>query len=535
MLSMITDFLGDIVSVFLDICAGLENKTLTEREVRAKLHPFRLIGWLPVLLFTVLFVVGGSGWAPLVIISVLWGVFVAYSSTIAWETLRDEKICADIADHNPFLAFSLKGKTVQYAIALIVGVVLAIEVAKLGLSFIPNLLYRIFGENMFHWLFLEFIFMACVYYGGIMVRALRRRVHGSDCYVDGSEYIPKETYQEGVAERDAAQAAEAKKKAEAEQQAAEEEAKKQKAKEAAEEKRRKGEADYEANKEEYRKDVWEWLNIDLNLDFPDEVCDAISDYNLGRRRFISHRRMVPLLSEVVGQADAERYAGKFCWVLQAIHKAQEAEDIREGMEYQKNPLGLEGETNVNYRLKWWMADHPGYKQVAADCFSAHSTNCIRIAAWDYVNEPQEIDHLLVGPAGVIHIETKDYIGTITVKNTHYWERDIKNDGRVTPFSSPSFQVERHDEVIRHIVGDDVPVHALICLSNKNVAIQDAEKSDVPIVCLRDLAEYLTKLHDSEAAKLSPAAVDELFQRIENAKVRNSKKRAEYEKKRTGTP
>ena len=83
---------------------------------------------------------------------------------------------------------------------------------------------------------------------------------------------------------------------------------------------------------------------------------------------------------------------------------------------------------MNYKLKWWLAEHSAYRSIAADCVSKYSGGCIRIAAWDYMKEPQEIDHLLVGPAGVIHIETKNYVGTIRVDDTNYWDRDMRMQG-----------------------------------------------------------------------------------------------------------
>lgn len=88
-------------------------------------------------------------------------------------------------------------------------------------------------------------------------------------------------------------------------------------------------------------------------------------------------------------------------------------------------------------------------------------------------------------------------------------------------------------VIKHIVGPDIPVRAVICLANKNVELLHAEKSDIPIVCLRDMENFLNNLDSSEANRLDDTTVQKVYQQIEDAKVRNSKKRAEYEKARAG--
>lgn len=495
------------------------------RRIESRLRPLRLIGWGPCLALAILQRLTGHGLLSiLVICSLPWGAYVTYESTQAWESLRSERTLAYIADRSKFLAFTLRPKLLLH-IAGLVGVVIAwFAILRFSIEVLVPSLGFIFYGNMFRWVLYLVICMLAGYYGGILARAVRCWYLEDNGYSDGSEYEPGETYKRAIEEQ------ESKERAEAERMAAEAEEARKRTEEQEARQREAVEA-YERNKEQARASIWEWLNIGLKLDFPDEVCEAISDFNLGRQRNIPRRTLEELLSKIVSERDAKLYTSKFRDALLAVNQARQAEELREGMEAQKNPLGTEGEANVNYRLKWWLGEHPGYKMVAADCFSEYSASCIRIAAWDYMKEPQEIDHMLIGPAGVIHIETKDYIGSITVRNTQFWERDVKMDGRITPFDSPAFQVQRHDAVVRHIVGDNIPVHSIICLSNKNVMLKDAEKSDVPIVCLRDLGEYLDALHNGEAAKLSQEEVDRVFLLIEKAKVRNSRKKAAYEQKR----
>ena len=494
------------------------------QQIESKLHPIKIVGWAPSLILAILQKATGHPLISiLVICSLPWGIFVTYESTRAWESLRAERLLAYIADKHKFLAFSLRPCVLLHLMGL-VGIVIAwFAVLRFSIEVLVPSLGFIFYGNMFRWPLYLVICMAGGYYGGILARAVKSWNLGENIYQDGSDYEPVKTYKCAVAEYEARQQAESERKA----------AEAEKAKQQAEEKaawQREAATAYEKNKEQARADVWEWLNVGLKLDLPDEVCNAISDFNLGRQRNIPRRTLESILSKIVSEKDAKLYTSKFRDALLAVNQARQSEELREGMEYQKNPLGAEGETNVNYRLKWWLGEHHGYKMVAADCFSEYSASCIRIAAWDYMKEPQEIDHILIGPAGVIHIETKDYIGSIAVRNTQFWERDVRMDGRITPFNSPAFQVQRHDAVIRHIVGDNIPVHSIICLSNKNVMLKDAEKSDVPIVCLRDLGEYLDNLHNSEAAKLSQEEADLVFLLIEKAKVRNSKKKAAYEQK-----
>ena len=174
---------------------------------------------------------------------------------------------------------------------------------------------------------------------------------------------------------------------------------------------------------------------------------------------------------------------------------------------------------IFFKLKWWLAEHSAYRSIAADCVSKYSGGCIRIAAWDYMKEPQEIDHLLVGPAGVIHIETKNYVGTIRVDDTNYWDRDMRNAGHFTTTESPAFQVKRHAALLSKIVGEDVPVCGIICLANPNVKLQDADNSEIPVVKLGELPELLDALDKSTASPLTAQKVTEVIGKIEKAKVR----------------
>ena len=192
---------------------------------------------------------------------------------------------------------------------------------------------------------------------------------------------------------------------------------------------------------------------------------------------------------------------------------------QEERERKARELGEAGEKEVNYKLKWWLAEHSAYRSIAADCVSKYSGGCIRIAAWDYMKEPQEIDHLLVGPAGVIHIETKNYVGTIRVDDTNYWDRDMRNAGHFTTTESPAFQVKRHAALLSKIVGEDVPVCGIICLANPNVKLQDADNSEIPVVKLGELPELLDALDKSTASPLTAQKVTEVIGKIEKAKVR----------------
>lgn len=286
-----------------------------------------------------------------------------------------------------------------------------------------------------------------------------------------------------------------------------------------------------------RAEVKSWITEKCRLSIPDAFCDAYSDLTLGEcvlleksknilhlrseieaKHFQLNSQLNLILEGVTGLAESvcSNYRNQ---IASAAAEAARVEQEQEERERKARELGEAGEREVNYKLKWWLAEHSAYRSIAADCVSKYSGGCIRIAAWDYMKEPQEIDHLLVGPAGVIHIETKNYVGTIRVDDTNYWDRDMRNAGHFTTTESPAFQVKRHAALLSKIVGEDVPVCGIICLANPNVKLQDADNSEIPVVKLGELPELLDALDKSTASPLTAQKVTEVIGKIEKAKVR----------------
>lgn len=286
-----------------------------------------------------------------------------------------------------------------------------------------------------------------------------------------------------------------------------------------------------------RAEVKSWIMEKCRLNIPDAFCDAYSDLTLGEcvlleksknilhlcseieaKHFQLNSQLNLILEGVTGLTESvcSNYRNQ---IASAAAEAARVEQEQEERERKARELGEAGEKEVNYKLKWWLAEHSAYRSIAADCVSKYSGGCIRIAAWDYMKEPQEIDHLLVGPAGVIHIETKNYVGTIRVDDTNYWDRDMRNAGHFTTTESPAFQVKRHDALLSKIVGEDVPVCGIICLANPNVKLQDADNSEIPVVKLGELPELLDALDKSTASPLTAQKVTEVIGKIEKAKVR----------------
>lgn len=516
------------------------NKTENEPYTLPSMWPRILLQWAPCGVCAVLSALTGNFIFKFIfILAWIFAVVLVAKSTDFWNDLRAYPYLADVVDRHLFLRLTLSGGLSSHIIELLV--VAAIGYVAMRLSFwLTWLIFRnIFTDSTLQMAVFVLVLLITEHYIALLARSISRDLDNKNCYPDGSTYVYKQTYLREM-ERSKAheETMEAYRQETLKRQKEQEEREAEERKRAEEEARQRAarqEAARQAAMEAYEKDpeagkrrVWEWLNVGWNLDFPDEACDRIADYTYGRVLNLGWRVIFNILKEIYPESEAKLYAAKYETIHNAVKKMREDEEAREAREAQLNPLGAEGEKNVNYKLKWWLHTHPDYQMVASDCFSQYSANCIRIAAWDKMPEPQEIDHILVGPAGVIHIETKDYIGSIDVKTTSYWIRDIRGDGTQTPFTSPAFQVQRHETVLRHILGNDIPLHAIICLSNKNVALTHAENSDIPVVCLRDLDAFLDKLDASPERRLDAEQIKTAFLKIEEAKVRNSKRRKSFE-------
>ena len=200
-------------------------------------------------------------------------------------------------------------------------------------------------------------------------------------------------------------------------------------------------------------------------------------------------------------------------MLPFVEKARWAEiQDRLKLEQKNAPAkkGEAGEQNVQYILRWWAADSNSIL-MEKDCISPFGTKCIRLMNKDLIGEPQEFDHVLVTPAGVIHIETKTYSGTLTVVTNDTWMRYGEK------FTSPASQVRRHDTLMRSIV-PNTRVYSLICIADEKAEIRDDENSEIPIVTIRNLESVLTSIIENTETRLSEEEMSQIAEKINSKKV-----------------
>lgn len=189
---------------------------------------------------------------------------------------------------------------------------------------------------------------------------------------------------------------------------------------------------------------------------------------------------------------------KFMAELEARH----AEEERREAEKQERIIaaGKKGEEEVEYALKWLDKSYEVLKGKEGK---------IRIENPEFIDEAQECDHIVVGPVGVVLIETKAYSGRINIDKAGNWTR-YKNDewiGTVNPVQ----QVRRHEKLIRSFVPNNIPINSYICLANSSVIIEGSENSIIPIVKSDLLVEHIENLEVKK--KLTKKEMDECIELI----------------------
>ena len=122
----------------------------------------------------------------------------------------------------------------------------------------------------------------------------------------------------------------------------------------------------------------------------------------------------------------------------------------------------------------------------------------------------DADHVAVGPAGAVVIETKYLAGRIVCQHDGGW-RQLKRD-EVRQIADPAAQVQRAADGMAYILGrrrlPDVPVYAVLAMAHPRVEL-DVARSPVLVVRPFELVPRLQQLARDqrrlEAAGVTAAA------------------------------
>lgn len=108
---------------------------------------------------------------------------------------------------------------------------------------------------------------------------------------------------------------------------------------------------------------------------------------------------------------------------------------------------------------------------------------------------QQIDHLVIGPGGVISIETKSLKGEIIVRSNEKWEQYKKNN--MYEIENPTQQVMRHEYILKRILPQGIPIKSIIVMGNYHTKVKNEEKCAYPIVNANAILPFIDE-HSNKA-------------------------------------
>ncbi len=135
--------------------------------------------------------------------------------------------------------------------------------------------------------------------------------------------------------------------------------------------------------------------------------------------------------------------------------------------------GQEGEKQVGYALKW--LDKKRFKVF----------NNVKLSDG---GEPQEFDSIVVGDRAIFNIETKNYIGDLTIDIEGNWYRIVNSQKIGT--ENPVFQIQRHHKVLDNILEGKLPIVDLVIWANVESIIEGALNSPVKIIKVDQLTYFI---------------------------------------------
>ena len=177
-----------------------------------------------------------------------------------------------------------------------------------------------------------------------------------------------------------------------------------------------------------------------------------------------------------------------------------------------------GEKDVEYIIKWFVASNDGKHILAikGDCESKYRYDCILLRNSEFIDESQEFDHILVTPAGIIIVETKDWKGTIDVNVDGKWVRYKDDDGSPYGVSSPIIQMRRHEQLMKSIF-PNVPIYSILCFSNSSAIINGKDNiSECKVINIEQLEDVLNSI--CKKKKYSEQEIDNIVDTIESYKI-----------------
>lgn len=195
------------------------------------------------------------------------------------------------------------------------------------------------------------------------------------------------------------------------------------------------------------------------------------------------------------------------------HTVEEAYELRQQKDYIENrSFGERGEAEVDYALKWLVGD---YIRIAKTQSGKYGKQAIVLNNKEFIDEPQEFDHIVIGTQGIFNIETKNYTGKLIVDANGNWIR-VKADGSEIGERNPIQQVRRHEAVLKSIVGEDVPIISVLVMANPKMIIEGVENFSIPLLKSDRLEEFISTYKNEKSYTKSEMAA--LYEKLEQYRV-----------------
>ena len=198
-----------------------------------------------------------------------------------------------------------------------------------------------------------------------------------------------------------------------------------------------------------------------------------------------------------------------------LHRQQKKQE-EELHQQKKDNSNDDGEKNVEYVLKWFIAStQQNIVSIKGDCESKYRLNCILLNKPDFLDDPQEYDHILVCSAGIILIETKHWKGVLEIRDDGKWIR--QNESNVASGEkNPKLQLRRHELMLQKII-PNVKIYSLLCFSNEHLIINGKENfKDFPIITIEQLEDKLLEI--SSVNLYNDEEINRIVETINNHKI-----------------
>ncbi|NLC76279.1 MAG: NERD domain-containing protein [Clostridia bacterium] len=175
------------------------------------------------------------------------------------------------------------------------------------------------------------------------------------------------------------------------------------------------------------------------------VSDGLIDFSIAITGALFFSLLFTCAYLVLYQPNREEMQSQLQRQLAILHK-----------EKNKLEAGLKGEREVAYILGWLPKNFV-------------SLNNIYLPTEDF--ETQQLDHLVIGPPGVIHVETKTINGAVLIDEKGDWtvlkaaQNKIVREG----MDSPLPQIRRHEIILQsflkeHFPEFSIPIYSIVVMA-----------------------------------------------------------------------